>query len=526
MTLSPTPWLRCAVLLSAALAPTGAALADQWNPSNNPDRFGGTLVVQLGDLPLSGRADSPPWPSSFHPVYESDAPAPDAVTQAAALWLSLYGDGDSTSWDAIAAEVESCPVFASDGGQPAFAETAQAYSSESALVRDEQEDVGDDEFYFGLCHAWVAAAILEPEPKLSVELDGTTLSADELGALATIGYATTTARVVGSACSLDLGDDTLTIDEDGFIIDPSAYAQVGNGVSVDEDGFLVDPEFYAGDASVSVDEDGFIQEPECYDGNAGTFHALITNVVGLQGLSFAVDRSPFDALQFAPVVGYEQTILADLDQVELEGALDEVGWLLLDTRADSYAYVETTVTYLDPLTEDGLTKQLYAYVLELDAGGAITGGTWAAGNLSAAPDFFLLPIAGAAQLDGLGLDDLGSWIDLSADGDDDDVADALDSCPDDAGADLDADGDGCADSVSGLPALVISLGLSTGTANALLASAQAAAASSERGSASAAFNQLEAFVNKVQAQQGKKIDTDDATLLIAFATNAAAGLED
>jgi hypothetical protein len=280
-----------------------------------------------------------------------------------------------------------------------------------------------------------------------------------------------------------------------------------------------------GDDTLTIDEDGFIQEPECYDGNAGAFHVLLTNTLGLQGLSFAVDRSPLDALQLTAVVAYEQTVQDDLDEADLEDLLDDVGWQLIDTAAGSYAYVETTVTYLDPLTDSGLTEQLYAYILELDSDGVITGGTWAAGNLSAAPDFFLLPMAGAAQLDGFGLAELDSLLGRSTDDDNDGVADSFDACPADAPGGFDADGDGCVDSVWELSALVDSLRIHAGTANALKASAQAATASVDRGSTGSAVNQLAAFVNKVEAQQGKRIDAADAALLIAFATNAAAGLQ-
>ncbi len=518
------PLLRCATVITLVLAPIRMATADHWNPINNPDRFSGDLSYQLSDLPTAGQATSTPWPSSYDPVYEASAPASDAVYQASALWLSSYTDEGSATWDDVADAAEACPVFASSEQEPVTEGPVQVSSSLSSLSRDEQEDMGDDELYLGLCHAWVAAAILEPEPRLPVTVDGVSFTADDLKVLVTLDYTTTTARVVGSACSFDVGDDTLTIDEDGFIQEPSAYAQLGDGLTVDEDGFIVDPQvaFEVGDDTLTIDEDGFIQEPECYDGNAGTFHVLLTNMLGLQGLSFAVDRSPFDALQLAPVTGYQLSVQEDLDDAELEALLDAVGWGLLDTEAASYAYVETTVSYLDPLTDDGVTEQSYAYVLELDAAGAITGGTWAAGNLSAAPDFFLLPVAGAAAIVDLG--DLAALVEHSVDGDDDGVSDADDACLDDAAVELDADGDGCADDVSELPALIASLGLHSGTASALQASALAAIASAERGSATSAVNQIEAFISKVEAQQGKKIGADDAALLIAFASNAAAGL--
>tara|TARA_B100001123_G_scaffold213524_1_gene241118 strand:- start:11502 stop:11666 length:165 start_codon:yes stop_codon:yes gene_type:complete len=45
----------------------------------------------------------------------------------------------------------------------------------------------------------------------------------------------------------------------------------------------------------------------------------------------------------------------------------------------------------------------------------------------------------------------------------------------------------------------------------------AAVSSLERGDDGAAVNQLEAFINKVEAQRGKKISDEDADTLIALA---------
>jgi hypothetical protein len=525
MTLSLRFPLQGLALLAVALAPTHAALADRWDWVNNPDRFGGEMSFQLGDLPTTGEATQVPWAPSYVPVYELDANAPDAVTEAADLWLPLYDDEGSTTWDDLADSVEACPLFSTVSTDLPSERPVQYWSGLSWLPRDEQEDAGSDELYLGLCHAWVGASILEPEPRLPVSSTRAGLTATDLKSLAVLDYTTISASTSGSVCSFDVGDDTLTIDEDGFIAEPMSYAYVGDGLTVDEDGFIVNPEYHTGgDDILSIDEDGFIVDPGCYDGNAGTFHVLLTNMLGLQGLSFAVDRSPFNALQLAPVVSYQLTVFDGLDEADLEGLLDDVGWQLLDTGATSYAFVQTMVTYLDPRTDAALPEQAYAYILELDETGAITGGTWAAGNLSAAPDFFLLPLSGAAQLEGFDQASLDAMLTLSADSDDDGVGDSLDACPSEGSRGLDADADGCVDSVYDLPALVTSLNLDRGTANALQASAQAAVAAAERGSATSAVHQLAAFVNKVEAQQGEKIDVDDTALLIAFADNAAAGL--
>ena len=64
---------------------------------------------------------------------------------------------------------------------------------------------------------------------------------------------------------------------------------------------------------------------------------------------------------------------------------------------------------------------------------------------------------------------------------------------------------------------VESLGLHEGTEQSLLASLEAAQKSLDKGNTNAAEGQLNAFINKVQAQRGKKITEADADLLIFLA---------
>ena len=51
----------------------------------------------------------------------------------------------------------------------------------------------------------------------------------------------------------------------------------------------------------------------------------------------------------------------------------------------------------------------------------------------------------------------------------------------------------------------------------MTSSLDAAVSSLERGDDGAAVNQLEVFINKVEAQRGKKISDEDADTLIALA---------
>jgi hypothetical protein len=68
-----------------------------------------------------------------------------------------------------------------------------------------------------------------------------------------------------------------------------------------------------------------------------------------------------------------------------------------------------------------------------------------------------------------------------------------------------------------LIARVQSLGLPKGLENSLVSKLEAALASLNRGNKKAAINQLQAFINEVNAQRGKKITEQQATELIADA---------
>jgi uncharacterized repeat protein (TIGR03803 family) len=77
---------------------------------------------------------------------------------------------------------------------------------------------------------------------------------------------------------------------------------------------------------------------------------------------------------------------------------------------------------------------------------------------------------------------------------------------------------GAAEQVNDLVVLVRSLGLHPGTANSLIVKLRAAASELRRGDDRAAFGSLEAFLNEVDAQTGKKFTAEQADVLMANAT--------
>jgi hypothetical protein len=76
-----------------------------------------------------------------------------------------------------------------------------------------------------------------------------------------------------------------------------------------------------------------------------------------------------------------------------------------------------------------------------------------------------------------------------------------------------------------LAGAVTGLDLPKGLENALTAKVDTATAALERGQDNAAVNNLEAFINQVEAQSGKKIDEADAQILIDLANRIIADIQ-
>jgi hypothetical protein len=114
------------------------------------------------------------------------------------------------------------------------------------------------------------------------------------------------------------------------------------------------------------------------------------------------------------------------------------------------------------------------------------------------------------------------------DADSDGVPDGLDACPTEDARGFDANKDGCIDSITELSQIVKTLPpdvLSPETKTSLATKVEQAQKSQDRSALDAAINQLQAFIQQVQAQQGKKISLEVAAMLIAYANNVISQLD-
>jgi hypothetical protein len=114
------------------------------------------------------------------------------------------------------------------------------------------------------------------------------------------------------------------------------------------------------------------------------------------------------------------------------------------------------------------------------------------------------------------------------DDDGDGVPYSEDICPVEDASGFDADANGCIDTAEGLLDILAELPfelLSDQIENSLVSKVENAMKSRDKGRENAAIGQLEAFINQVEAQSGKKISEETADLLISYAENLISQIE-
>ncbi|HIA01280.1 MAG TPA: hypothetical protein EYN66_05135, partial [Myxococcales bacterium] len=143
----------------------------------------------------------------------------------------------------------------------------------------------------------------------------------------------------------------------------------------------------------------------CADTNAGTFHVVITNMLGIQKRAFVEDRTFDDQVWNQPVRSFEVTLNSEMSSKkanELIGVSDGSSSYKFNAGAVSYRHIKTTLKYISESnqhTDGNLESTIdvythvdkYEYVLEMDKHGRIVGGEWVGTSKTAHPDFIWVP---------------------------------------------------------------------------------------------------------------------------------------
>ncbi len=349
---------------------------DRWDWRNRPERFDGELVFDLESLPRSGRAEQQVWPSTYWPTYEDSinhrwngsrelSPA-EKYDKAFNGWeppegfmdlrpFSRYRPTPEEQWDpAYYEQLGPLAKWVSDNlGNRRDREAAV----EAGGVPEEEWPI---ETWWGICHAWVPASMLEKRPLHPVTYNGVTFYPGDLEGLIIAAYDRTPAQMIGGRCNRGNGEDY----------------------------------------QVERDEYGRAVNNECRDTNPGALHVILANYLGLQGRPFAEDKTYDYEVWNQPIVAFE---VEKMEEITVEDAMK-----LLERSGDTYAYnedakqlfdVQVTVTYLsesEPATEPvniAYYEQTdtYTYILEVDAEGRVIGGEYYGASRSSHPDFLWNP---------------------------------------------------------------------------------------------------------------------------------------
>jgi hypothetical protein len=132
------------------------------------------------------------------------------------------------------------------------------------------------------------------------------------------------------------------------------------------------------------------ESPDCRDVNAGSFHVIISNMIGLHGKGFVADIDRFNDVWNQPIVGYETTVIGEepvaanhraqgIEQrLRIKLAMtygEELKFYTPELEAQGHRNFVSKLPVTNTPHQKFLTRN-YDYVLELNARGNVIGGEW------------------------------------------------------------------------------------------------------------------------------------------------------
>ncbi len=477
--------------------------SDAWNWRNNPSHFRAELNYKFDELPLEGASERVAWAATYWPYYEDGinyrwqgkdelSPA-EKYDKAFNNWEFEDGFMDLKPFDTNTCEFDQ-EYYDSLGPAAEWTHRNKGNWMSSNGIDDDEDGIEDSEecgweedqdrdgveTWWGICHAWAPAAIMEDEPIKPVEHNGVTFAVSDMKALLIQQYDRTDAYMIGGRCN---------------------------------------------EEEIERDDNGRIVNDDCRDINAGTFHVIIANFLGTNSRPLVIERTTNYEIWNQPFIGFEvtenrevtleeaidildinldkgngefvhgieeetseaQAILdaangLDLDTLDVDARLDrraadaivegrpfntlaeldEVSYvsdkafeLLLDYAKANGIHVEPELEYVYNdnaerfievrLTTDWLTESQpsvdpktpeverytrhdhYHYILELDGEGEVIGGEWVGGSHGNHPDFIWLPVRARWGNPHISIDEVRNLIELSRKDEDDSGDDNDDS---------------------------------------------------------------------------------------------------
>lgn len=342
----------------------------------------------LKDDYSSGKTPSIPWPSSYWPMFKDginfawrdDEPAPSEK------FSKAFKKDVKQLQDAIS---KSTGILGQSSRKPCSddSDCESLDDGSKCGVRAGERSGFCIPTWYGICHAWAAAAIMEPEPKCNVEKNGVLFRPYDIKALMSQVYDSAEINVVFCGARFDGPDSPADTDEYGRYTSASRR-----------------------------------------DIGPGFFHLGVTNILGKHKKSFIVDVASDSEVWNQPVRSYEVVRMELVDIEEVSRQYFGTGYYPFNNDAKYLAYTELALSWIDESGEDGelvatgrvddsTTTRMYYYFLELDAAHNIVGGEWVDDSRYDHPDFLWLPTESpalnATALDGISYREVSELLGLS-----------------------------------------------------------------------------------------------------------------
>ncbi|GMF20075.1 unnamed protein product [Phytophthora lilii] len=325
--------------------------------------FGLELETDITKLPTKYQHDPIPWPSSYWPVYADSINYRWAKGQPspAEKYATAFGHDVTTIMDKISAK-NGIDSQTSRRNCTADAECKDLKDGSVCAKRDGKKSGHCIPTWFGICHAWAPAALLEAEPSCAVERNGTKFEPYDIKALITLAY-------------------------DGSKIPTIFTGSRFNGND---------------NAPNNTDKYGRFYDDRRRDISPGYFHVAVTNIMGRFNHSFVVDITAGNEVWNQPARSYEILRLSWMTPNAAAKKYFDVDKYPFNDAATKVAVVTTRFSWIvesgvnGPLVSTGIvdkytTSADYEYLLETDETYQILGGEWLSGSKANHPDFLWLP---------------------------------------------------------------------------------------------------------------------------------------
>jgi hypothetical protein len=364
----------------------GGGKGDEWNTQNDPRLLSTHLNYRLGELPKTGKLDKPVWAARY-PVLPNDVPVwsetywPTAEGSTNNRWLGdsvqsplekydtafnnaagcnqptvRCGAAAKAGWD----QYLGCAGPAAKWHTANFQGSRQMYDGVDSDGDNQVDECGDHDGiagWWGLCHSWTPASLLEPEPQHSVVYNGVKFEVSDIKALIITLYDSNEALMLGGRCN-----------STDFTTGPNGERDI--------------PE-------------------ECQDVNPGALHVIMANFLGLNDQAIAMDRTYDDQVWNQPIYGYEVTKQVKVEGKRANTCIGDTGdEYKRNSKAKELYEVEMNVDYVvegSPSTspmgyDDYQSRDEYHYILEINGTGKVIGGTYCTDSVTRHPDFLWAPM--------------------------------------------------------------------------------------------------------------------------------------